>query len=373
MTSGPPSDYPQGQGTLAAAASGPLRAHHSTPYAASCPPARTNHAAASGQAHLDKTSRMRGSARWWPKLTTACVPDWPPAGSRLLRLVADGQSEVWQSASVCHSRCGKMRPSAYGAIQFLDPWAGRLCGTAGAGARCPRRSPNLKELSTIDRARRSPPPHRCPTLPSAAASFDRPATAGTPEVRPLCWVTVFLRAPALLQLALRARLRQPVRIASRWRAGFHPRSPHTAAASRRSPCAATTVNGASESRSVWNAPACGRCRGVLPRLQTYPPALSAKPMPRPTYFVAHPTTSTLRWPASIPPEGECMRISGIGLPVEKLRLLSFFPPQPPRWPVAGRQLTLAIKSVACRHDTAIHLPNNPSHSGDVCPSVVRER
>ena len=190
MTSGPPSDYPQGQGTLAAAASGPLRAHHGTPYAASCPPARTNHAAASGQAHLDKTSRMRGGARWWPKLTTACLPDWPSAGSRLPRMVAAGQSAVRQSASVCHSGCGKMRPLAYGAIQFLDPWAGRVCRAAGAGARCPRRSPNLKELSTIDRARRSPPPHRCPTLPSAAAPFDRPSTAGTAEVRPLCWVTV---------------------------------------------------------------------------------------------------------------------------------------------------------------------------------------
>ena len=119
--------------------------------------------------------------------------------------------------------------------KFLDPLAGRLCGTAGANAGCARRAPNPSKLppwpqpqtgrpaeTDSDPPCSSQPPRRGPAHPSTVAYSDHACAAGAPADRAACWITVSPRATALLPLAPRAPLPQPVVIASRGRAGFPP-------------------------------------------------------------------------------------------------------------------------------------------------------
>ena len=57
---------------------------------------------------------------------------------------------------------------------------------------------------------------------------------------------------------------------------FHPGLPHTAAASRRSPCAAATSRAPPRSRSVWSAPACWRFRSSALLPETYRPTFASQ-------------------------------------------------------------------------------------------------
>jgi hypothetical protein len=147
--------------------------------------------------------------------------------------------------------------------------------------------PSPKLAGPLDCTRILPPssylPPHGPAHSCAVAHSDRSFAAGAPADGPPRWATVSPPATALLQLQLQAPLRPPVEIASPWRAGLHPRAggydsvegpvppgprdavegvppvsfmegpvpprgliAHTAAASRRSPCAAATPHGASE-------------------------------------------------------------------------------------------------------------------------------
>jgi len=137
--------------------------------------------------------------------------------------------------------------------------AGRLWETAGADTRCARRSPSPRELSrwpdpqtgrsagtdTDHPCSLSPPAHGSAFL-STVASSDRSFAVAVPADRPPCWATVSPHAAAFLQLGHRASLLQPDGDRIPWEGRFPPRSPHTAAASRRSPCAAATPHDAFE-------------------------------------------------------------------------------------------------------------------------------
>ena len=146
-----------------------------------------------------------------------------------------------------------------------------------------------------------------------------------------------------------------------------PGPPHTAAARLRSPCAAATLDGASE---VAEHLECASVRALskeqhCARRPTAPP-LSCRPVPRPTRLIAHPKAFTLPWLAFIPARGWVVleqggsRLKTINLHLQSsfqsqghftrdekslktinLHLQSSFPPQLPRWPVAGRKPRLA--------------------------------
>jgi len=171
-----------------------------------------------------------------------------------------------------------------GTFQFLDRLPGRVSAKVNASAHCPRKRPDTRGL----RPRRIPELARAfePTLILRAGRLHRPAAQPfvpplrPPIVPPLlmlpqidhpCGPTVSPRATGLLQLEHRAPLFQAVVIAARRKAGAHPGPPHTAAASRRSPCAGATSRAPPRSRSVWSAQACWRCRRVTARSETYRP------------------------------------------------------------------------------------------------------
>ena len=150
-----------------------------------------------------------------------------------------------------------LAPEGSGAFQFFGPlWRGNCAGTAGASARCIRGSSNPTELLSWPEPNTGQSARMTRNLP--ATHIHRPAarpflpalrTPIVPPLRVLPQTTLeghrFARATALPQLGHRVPV-EPVVIASRWRAGFHPRSSPTAAASRRSPCAAALPHGASE-------------------------------------------------------------------------------------------------------------------------------
>ena len=150
-----------------------------------------------------------------------------------------------------------LAPEGSSAFQFFGPLGGATVRAQQAPALAaseglptpqsffPGRSPILAN-----------PPEWTPNLP--ATHIHRPAarpflpalrTPIDPPLRVFPQTTLeghrFARATALPQLGHRVPV-EPVVIASRWRAGFHPRSSPTAAASHRSPCAAALPHGASE-------------------------------------------------------------------------------------------------------------------------------
>ena len=121
---------------------------------------------------------------------------------------------------------------------------------------------------------------------------------------------------------------------------------HTAAASRRSPCAAATPHGALRGREAFGVrPRAGAIWGTatVPRSAT-----RLRMVCTPAGSVAQSTALSLGYPASSPARGGCTRTGGICLKIlkaSKLRLQSSFPLQPPRWPVAGREAKPASESV----------------------------
>jgi|GEM_PF-5364461 len=184
------------------------------------------------------------------------------------------------------------------------------------------------------------PPHG-PAHSCAVAHSDRSFAAGAPADGPPRWATVSPPATALLQLQLQAPLRPPVEIASPWKAGlplpgrwlrFGGGPGSTRAKGRGGRRPSSFVHGGSGStpgpdrtHSGGKPPQSMRCRDSAWRLRTRAasgvrqragavgpphgyrrptaPALSSKPVPSSTLLVVHPTTSTLRGPASSPARG----------------------------------------------------------------------
>ena len=214
--------------------------------------------------------------------------------------------------------------------KFLDPLAGRLCGTAGANAGCARRAPNPSKLppwpqpqtgrsaeTDTDPPCSSHPPRRGPAHPSTVAYSDHACAAGAPADRAACWITVSPRATALLPLAPRAPLPQPVLIASRGRAGFPP----ACLPQRRQAAALHTLprlpTAPSTSRSVCRAPACWRFRRATARPETHRPRPAR---PKTTEVLHDPTRYSVHGPAQRLPRasiflrGRAMRWRGGGRP-----------------------------------------------------------
>ena len=90
----------------------------------------------------------------------------------------------------------------------------------------------------------------------------------------------FARATAPSSSSTERRCFQPVVVASRGDAGFHPGRCPIQQQRHATGCAAATPN----SRSFWAAPACWRRRRVLPAPETYGPTCTfqAHPTPNPT-------------------------------------------------------------------------------------------
>jgi len=149
----------------------------------------------------------------------------------------------------------RQRPPWSGAFQFLDPLAWRLCGSSTNQHSFRQKVSQPYRPSSLAGSPNWPVcwngRQSSQHLASTAQRFCPPLrTAIVPRLRVLPQLE-HTNAPTFpCVTAFPARARTPVLplvvIASHWNAGFHPRSPHTAAASRRTPRAAATANGALE-------------------------------------------------------------------------------------------------------------------------------
>ena len=253
------------------------------------------------------------------------------------------------------AKCVKRYPGrrwANRAFHFLDrSGRGGCAGTARAGARIARRSPNPTELVSRpdfetgrsagmdpDRPPGSshPLPHsRAP--PSAAPPFESPSALGTPADRPLP-EPPFPRAQRPSSCSSIERPCSTPGASTPSQGRFHPGPPHTAAASRRSPCVAATPRGAFDFAKRLECASCRRCRRATAPGDLLP-ALSSGPVLDPSLFVAHSTAFSLRRPASTRLRGGCTRTSGLGLKAPTLRLPSSLPPPGAAQVAGGKQKT----------------------------------
>jgi hypothetical protein len=164
-----------------------------------------------------------------------------------------------------------VRPTAH--FSFWTPWRGGCAGTAGASARYTRGSPNPTKLppwpepktgrsagTDTDPARSLHPPFPGPPLPSAVAYSDRPSALATPAAAtppPEPPFPTGTGPPPARETSAPASTRGDNIPLEGWlppqpdgndsmQDPVPPGPPHTAAASRRTPCAAATPKGASE-------------------------------------------------------------------------------------------------------------------------------
>jgi len=184
---------------------------------------------------------------------------------------------------------------------YWPPLAGGFARKAGAGGRCARRSPKSTELPSqpepkigrsaethADTPGNSPLPPHGPAVPSAVGDADCPSAARAPAERPPRWVTI-------------SRAQRPSSSSSTERSSFNLWREHSVGRLPSSPtrafwgahgvprsCRRRQPGTVPNSRSVWSAPACWRCRGAPLRPETYRPRPTC--LKRPKFCTTPPDT-----------------------------------------------------------------------------------